>query len=134
MNNNSLRRSCISVLVHSKIILYCKNVGVIKARFNNSHYLLQGASSSIVVKFADTDKERQIRRMQQMAGNMSILNPFFNHFGAYNAYAQVGRVTVNGSRVTALPPCCPRYHDSQSAMVHPSLLSETIGRNSMPSR
>lgn len=101
---------------------------------NNSHYLLQGASSSIVVKFADTDKERQIRRMQQMAGNMSILNPFFNHFGAYNAYAQVGRVTVNGSRVTALPPCCPRYHDSQSAMVHPSLLSETIGRNSMPSR
>lgn len=97
--------------------------------------LLQGASSSIVVKFADTDKERQLRRMQQMAGNMSLLNPFvFNQFGAYNAYAQVGRVTVNGSRVTALPPCCPRYRDSQSAMVRPSLLSEMIGRNSMPSR
>lgn len=83
---------------------------------------MQGASSSIVVKFADTDKERQLRRMQQMAGNMSLLNPFvFNQFGAYSAYAQVGRVTVNGSRVTALPPCCPRYRDSQSAMV-PSLL------------
>jgi len=62
---------------------------------------MPGASSSLVVKFADTDKERQLRRMQQMAGNMGLLNPFvFNQFGTYGGYAQqshgeLGRILLN---------------------------------------
>ncbi|XP_076295512.1 CUGBP Elav-like family member bruno 3 isoform X6 [Lasioglossum baleicum] len=61
------------------------------AAINSLHgsQTMLGASSSLVVKFADTEKDRHYRRMQQMAGNMGLLHPFvFNQFGAYGAYAQ----------------------------------------------
>lgn len=41
-----------------------------------------GASSSLVVKFADADKEYTMQRMQQMAGQMGMFNPMAAAFGA----------------------------------------------------
>lgn len=49
-----------------------------------------GASSSVVVKFADSEKERQYRRMQQIAGPLGLLNPLIlQQVAAYGNYSQM---------------------------------------------
>uniref|UniRef100_A0A8C2IMB1 Cugbp, Elav-like family member 3b n=1 Tax=Cyprinus carpio TaxID=7962 RepID=A0A8C2IMB1_CYPCA len=65
---------------------------------------LPGASSSLVVKFADTDKERGMRRMQQVASQLSIFSPVTLNFNAYNAYTQVLQQQALAAQSSYLSP------------------------------
>uniref|UniRef100_H2Z5I0 RRM domain-containing protein n=1 Tax=Ciona savignyi TaxID=51511 RepID=H2Z5I0_CIOSA len=66
---------------------------------------MPGASSSLVVKFADTDKERAVRRMQQMAQTYGLINPVPLQIGTYSLpYTQLSltKLRLTKLRLTKL--------------------------------
>lgn len=83
----------------------------------------QGASSSLVVKFADTEKERGLRRMQQVATQLGMFSPIALQFGAYSAYTQA---------VSTVPPMLARLSRLLLASRVPS--PTTAGRGTRPGR
>jgi len=65
---------------------------------------MPGASSSLVVKFADTDRERAIRRMQQLTQTYSFISPLPLQLGTTYGLPYTSGVVSAGGWNTATQP------------------------------
>lgn len=90
--------------------------------------LLQGASSPLVVKYADTEKERQARRMQKAMQQFAQLNitpaafPLLSPQYPY-LYAQVGPTPLPPHSLTRPSPHTADPATSSCRRTHPAFLS-----------